>query len=110
QDLLALSKPTHRLTLLELGRLDQAVGAWFARAANAVIETAGLSPAQITAIGSHGQTIWHAPEEELAFSMQIGSASRIAAMTGCPVVSDFRNADMALGGQGAPLVCAFHAA
>src|SRR5699024_5507944 len=93
-----------------LGRLDEAVGTWFAHATNAAIETAGLSPAQITAIGSHGQTIWHAPEDALAFSMQIGSASRIAAMTGCPVVSDFRNADMAIGGQGAPLVCAFHAA
>lgn len=108
--LLALTQTDPRLSLLEFGRLDQAVGAWFAEAANAVMKQAGLAPAQIAAIGSHGQTVWHAPDDAHPFSLQIGSAPRIAADTGCPVVSDFRNADTALGGQGAPLVCAFHAA
>lgn len=108
--LLTLTRADQRLSLAEFGHLDQAVGAWFAEAANAVIERAGLSPAHIAAIGSHGQTVWHAPDEERPFSLQIGSAPRIAADTGCPVIADFRNADTALGGQGAPLVCAFHAA
>lgn len=108
--LLALSNGNQRLSLLEFGRLDQAVGDWFARSATAAIQKAGLTPDRIAAIGSHGQTIWHAPDDALAFSLQIGSAPRIAAVTGCAVVSDFRNADLALGGQGAPLVCAFHAA
>lgn len=110
EQLLSLSGAEQRLTLLEYGRLDQAVGLWFAEAANAVIDKAGLSPGHIAAIGSHGQTIWHAPDDTHPFSLQIGAAPRIAAETGCPVVADFRNADIALGGQGAPLVCAFHAA
>lgn len=108
--LLALSSAERRLSLLEFGQLDQAVGQWFAGAANAAIARAGLTPDRITAIGSHGQTVWHAPDDAPAFSLQIGAAPRIAAETGCAVVSDFRNADIALGGQGAPLVCAFHAA
>lgn len=109
-ELLALSGAGHRLTLLEFGRLDQAVGQWFATAAAAAIAQADLVPAQIAAIGSHGQTVWHAPDGDCAFSLQIGAAPRIAAATGCAVVSDFRNADVALGGQGAPLACAFHGA
>ncbi|WP_423821921.1 anhydro-N-acetylmuramic acid kinase [Salinisphaera sp. SPP-AMP-43] len=108
--LLGLSGAGQRLTLLEYGRLDQAVGSWFAEAANAVIDKAALSADRIAAIGSHGQTIWHAPDDTRPFSLQIGAAPRIAAETGCSVVADFRNADIALGGQGAPLVCAFHAA
>lgn len=109
-ELLALSGADRRLSLLEFGRLDQSVGRWFADAANTAIARAGLTPPQIVAIGSHGQTIWHAPDDAPAFSLQIGAAPRIAAATGCAVVSDFRNADIALGGQGAPLVCAFHGA
>jgi anhydro-N-acetylmuramic acid kinase len=108
--LLALTQADYPLSLLEFGRLDQAVGNWFAKAAHAVIAAAGLAPKQIAAIGSHGQTIWHAPNDGLPFSLQIGSAPRIAVATGCAVVADFRNADIALGGQGAPLVCAFHVA
>ncbi|AWN15909.1 anhydro-N-acetylmuramic acid kinase [Salinisphaera sp. LB1] len=110
EQLLTLSDADRRVSLLEFGRLDQAVGHWFASAANAAIAKAGLTASQIAAIGSHGQTIWHAPDTEPAFSLQIGAAPRIAADTGCAVVSDFRNADIALGGQGAPLVCAFHRA
>ncbi|MES1938515.1 anhydro-N-acetylmuramic acid kinase [Salinisphaera hydrothermalis] len=110
RELLELSNAERRLSLLEFGHLDQAVGQWFAKAANTAIARAGLAPTRVTAIGSHGQTVWHAPDNDPAFSLQIGAAPRIAAETGCAVVSDFRNADVALGGQGAPLVCAFHAA
>lgn len=108
--ILALSTAGHSLCLPEFGRLDQEVGTWFAAAANTLMDKAGLAASQVAAIGSHGQTVWHAPEEILPFSIQIGSASRIAAETGCRVVTDFRNADLVIGGQGAPLVCAFHAA
>lgn len=108
--LLNAAQPGHRLTLADYGALDQATGAWLAQAANEVMAKAGLHKQQICAIGSHGQTLWHAPEANRPFTLQIGSAPHIAAATGCPVIADFRNADMAIGGQGAPLVCAFHAA
>ena len=65
---------------------------------------------QITAIGSHGQTVRHRPGGCLPYTVQLGSGSRIAALTGITTVSDFRTADLALGGQGAPLVPAFHRA
>ncbi|WP_111747388.1 anhydro-N-acetylmuramic acid kinase [Salinisphaera orenii] len=109
-ELLALSDASARVSLTNLGALDQRTGYWFARAANVLMHQAGVRPADITAIGSHGQTVCHQPEATLAFSTQIGSPSRIAAETGTTVVADFRNADMAVDGQGAPLAPAFHAA
>lgn len=89
-----------------------AVNAQYARYAIDAIEqllaTAQLPSSAIQGIGSHGQTIWHQPEGQNAFSLQIGDPNRIAAETGIPVVADLRNKDIALGGQGAPLVPAFH--
>ncbi|RJS91575.1 anhydro-N-acetylmuramic acid kinase [Salinisphaera sp. Q1T1-3] len=108
--LLALSDAGTTLTLADYGRLDQQVADWFSDAANAVRARADLAHRDIAAIGSHGQTVWHAPDDDRPFSLQIGSAARIAARTGCAVVSDFRSADLACGGQGAPLVCGLHAA
>jgi len=108
--LLALSRADTQMTLAEFGALDQAVASWFANAALALIDQSQVDPGDIVAIGSHGQTIWHAPDDAAPFSLQIGSASHIAARTGIAVVADFRNSDMAVGGQGAPLVCAFHRA
>ena len=97
------------LTTLEHGELDFAVAAAFAQAALQLLETAGLGPADIDLIGSHGQTLahraggsggWDVP----ATTWQAGSPSVIAALVGVPVVGDFRSADIALGGTGAPLV------
>ena len=93
-----------------LGETDHALGELFARAALALIAKAGLRAADITAIGSHGQTVRHRPDGARPFTLQIADPNRIAARTGLPTVADFRRMDMALGGQGAPLVPAFHRA
>lgn len=107
-DLLHLSQQVAGVSLSKFGELDQRVGAWFAEAALAVIEKAGVTVDHIVAIGSHGQTVRHEPGAIFPFSLQLGAPSLIAARVGCTVVADFRNSDMAIGGQGAPLVPAFH--
>ncbi|WP_432697510.1 anhydro-N-acetylmuramic acid kinase [Marinobacterium sp. YM272] len=89
-----------------LGRLDIALADLFADAANQLIDRQGIARSEIAAIGSHGQTIRHRPE--LGFTLQIGDPSRIAERTGIKTIADFRRRDMAAGGQGAPLVPAFH--
>ncbi|MFC5707494.1 anhydro-N-acetylmuramic acid kinase [Aeromonas eucrenophila] len=91
-----------------LGVADNLVAQEFAAATQALLAKAGLAPCDIRAIGSHGQTIRHRPA--LGFTLQIGNAALLAALTGIDVIADFRTADMALGGQGAPLVPAFHQA
>jgi anhydro-N-acetylmuramic acid kinase len=94
----------------ELGELDILVGELFAEAALGLLAANGLAPAAVRAIGSHGQTVRHRPRAARRFSLQIGDPNVIAARTGIPVVADFRRRDLALGGEGAPLVPAFHAA
>lgn len=89
-----------------MGEVDYKLGALFANACNEVITKSDLTTKDIVAIGSHGQTIRHRPE--LNFTLQIGSGSMIAEKTGITTVADFRSRDLAAGGQGAPLVPAFH--
>ena len=67
-----------------------------------------LRPQDVVAIGCHGQTVWHEPTGDAPHTMQIGDNNQIVAKTGVTVVGDFRRRDIALGGQGAPLVPAFH--
>lgn len=94
----------------ELGALDAWVGEVFAEAALALLQKTGTAAGAVRAIGSHGQTVLHRPRVPLPFTLQIGDASRIAERTGIDVVADLRRRDMAAGGEGAPLVPAFHAA
>lgn len=108
QDLLALQRqPDTPLTLREMARLDAAIGDSFAQTANGLLERLDIPASAIMAIGSHGQTLFHDPQG-IGTSMQLGDPNRIAAQTGICTVADFRRADMARGGQGAPLVPAFH--
>jgi len=82
-------------------RLGFDLGEWLASAAVNAIAEAGVSRAEIGAVASHGQSIWHEPGHS---TWQLGEASVIAERVGVPVVSDFRVRDVAAGGQGAPLV------
>jgi anhydro-N-acetylmuramic acid kinase len=107
--ILAVAQDELRLDLDAYGQLDVAVGFAFADAAQAVLERAGVAATEVTALGSHGQTIRHRPAGNLPFTLQIGDPSVIAERTGIDTVADFRRADVAAGGQGAPLVPAFHA-
>ena len=91
-----------------MGVADNRVAQEFAAATLALLAKAGREPKDIRAIGSHGQTVRHRPQ--LGFTLQIGNAALLAALTGIDVIADFRTLDMALGGQGAPLVPAFHQA
>lgn len=86
----------------QICQMNAFLGHKFATAARQVTESAGYTLAQIDFISSHGQTIYHMPEQ-LA-TLQIGDLSFIAQSTGCLTIGDFRPADMAAGGQGAPLV------
>jgi anhydro-N-acetylmuramic acid kinase len=94
--------------------LDFAVGRSFADAARRAMKRAGLGPADIAVIGSHGQTVLHLPggarlgsgpgAKRLPGTLQVGRGSVIAQVTGVATVADFRSADIAVGGEGAPLV------
>lgn len=96
--------------LEDVCRLDAALGEAFADASNSVIKKSGIPKNEIDLIGSHGQTIWHAPQSKkfggvaCSNTLQLGQSAIIAERTGISVVSDFRVQDMAAGGQGAPLV------
>lgn len=106
-ELLRLQRERSAITLDTLARLDNAVAQCFARVARALLKRARVSPAQVRGVGSHGQTVFHDPKGARS-SLQLGNPSAIAAATGIATVADFRRADVARGGQGAPLVPAFH--
>jgi anhydro-N-acetylmuramic acid kinase len=97
--------------LRALGSADIDIARFFAQAVNSLLAAHKLTPADVVAIGSHGQTIWHEPPQRAAqhpFTLQIGDPNTLAEQTGITVVADFRRKDMAAGGQGAPLVPALH--
>jgi anhydro-N-acetylmuramic acid kinase len=94
--------------IYRLATLDVALGKAFAEAALALLKVQSLSPRHIEAIGSHGQSIRHFPDQPHCFTLQIGDPNVIATQTGITTVADFRRKDVALGGQGAPLIPMFH--
>lgn len=111
-DLVArLKKLTYAAEKAELGLIYQTnrlVGEAFAQAANDFIIKIGIDKNNIRAIGSHGQTIIHAPSATPSYTVQLGCPFTIAARTGLAVVADFRTKDLVLGGQGAPLAPLYH--
>ncbi|GAB3032012.1 anhydro-N-acetylmuramic acid kinase [Oleiagrimonas citrea] len=110
EDILDISQGNRLLDLDAYGRLDVAVGQCFAEAVHQLLREADVLPSAVRAIGSHGQTVRHRIHGDQPFTLQIGDASVIAERTGIDTVADFRRADVAAGGQGAPLMPAFHAA
>jgi len=105
--ILALSEPgSDSLDLA--GCVSLELAELYARAVHDVMAEGGVERGDVAAIGCHGQTVRHRPEQR--FSIQLNDAARLAELTGIDVVADFRRRDMAAGGQGAPLVPAFHEA
>jgi anhydro-N-acetylmuramic acid kinase len=110
----ALKTELHALQTPGPNELDRAARAGnelarlYAEVALALLQKTGTSPAAIRACGCHGQTIRHRPDA--GYTLQISNPALLAELTGISVVADFRSRDVAAGGQGAPLVPAFHAA
>ena len=98
------------IPLNQLGELDTELGEVFANAALELINTHNLDQNDIQAIGCHGQTLKHDPDCNHPYTIQVANPSIIAERTNITVVADFRRRDIAAGGQGAPLVPAFHQA
>jgi anhydro-N-acetylmuramic acid kinase len=107
--ILAVAQDETRLDLDAYGRLDVAIGQCFAEAAAQLLVRNEDHRSAVRAIGSHGQTLRHRPSGEHPFTLQVGDPSVIAERCGIDVVADFRRADVAAGGQGAPLLPAVHA-
>ncbi len=103
---LAAQLPGAKLSLKEWGELHRDLGRWMGEVLARFIKTAPEKP---DAIACHGQTVAHFPAARaMGFTIQLGDASRIAQKTGLTVVSNFRDGDMAAGGEGAPLAPRFH--
>ncbi len=92
------------LTAPDLSQLHYQIGALYAKLVLRFLKEYHLTAAQIAAVGMHGQTVYHGPDDKTPNTLQLGEPSFLAAALHCPVVSDFRALDIALGGQGAPLI------
>ncbi len=95
--------------LRELGSLDTLFGEFAAQCVLALLKEASCEASEVNAIGFSGHTVFHQPEPPVAFTLQIGNPNTLAAHTGITTVADLRGMDIAVGGQGAPLLPAFHA-
>ena len=92
------------LTAAQLSQLHYQIGHRYAQSVKQFLKDFHLSPRQIAAVGMHGQTVYHGPADKIPNTLQLGEPSFLAAQLHVPVVSDFRAMDIALGGQGAPLI------
>lgn len=108
--LVALGQGADTVSLDDLGMLDGRIALAFAEAALSLLQAAGVPRGRVRAIGSHGQTVRHRPQGDPPFTWQLGDGNVIAERCGIATVADFRRRDVAAGGQGAPLMPAFHAA
>ena len=98
------------ISLSDYGELDCELGHLFAQIVNRLLDKVNIHHSNIIAIGSHGQTLYHAPNSAFPFSLQIGDPNIIAEKTKITTIADFRRRDIAAKGQGAPLAPAFHQA
>lgn len=106
-ELLALTQPGDN-EIDRMGRADVLFADLQVQVIRQLLNKCQVSPTAIRAIGSHGQTIRHRPDFDTPFTLQIGDPSRMVEQLGIDVIADFRRRDMAAGGEGAPLVPAFH--
>ncbi|MEJ2139332.1 MAG: anhydro-N-acetylmuramic acid kinase [Gammaproteobacteria bacterium] len=102
-----IDKP-HTTDLDTLGKLNRELGVLYANAVAGLLKHASANADDVIAIGCHGQTVRHMPQHSPPFTMQLGDPATIANITGIATAADFRSADIALGGQGAPLAPGFH--
>lgn len=101
-----ITSPT--IVMSEYGILNRKLGIVFADAVKELLANSNTKPEAITAIGFHGQTIYHHPDLPYNFSLQLGDPNTLRELTNIPVVTDFRQRDMINNGQGAPLAPLFH--
>ncbi len=109
-ELLALNTPDGRDELHRAALAANALARSYAEVARELLQATGLAPAQIAAIGAHGQTVRHRPQmfDGTGYTLQLNGPALLAELSGVAVVADLRSRDVAAGGQGAPLVPAFH--
>ena len=109
-ELLALNTPEGRDELHRAALAANALARSYAEVVRELLQATGLAPAQIAAIGAHGQTVRHRPQmfDGTGYTLQLNSPALLAELSGVAVVADLCSRDVAAGGQGAPLVPAFH--
>src|SRR5256885_1076201 len=109
-ELLALNTPDGRDELHRAALAANALARSYAEVVRELLQATGMAPAQIAAIGAHGQTVRHRPQmfDGTGYTLQLNSPALLAELSGVAVVADLRSRDVAAGGQGAPLVPAFH--
>lgn len=110
QSLRQLIERRHRPANDEMQSTDRELAEFFSLVAWDLLNRAGVSPGEVTAIGSHGQTVWHNPTRLNPETLQLGDPQRIADLSGIKTVGNFRQADLRAGGQGAPLAPLLHKA
>ena len=111
-ELLALNSPDGANELHRAALAANTLAQTYARVVAQLLASAKMVPSQVAAIGAHGQTVRHRPQEfdGHGYTLQLNNPALLAELTGITVVADFRSRDVAAGGQGAPLVPAFHQA